>query len=169
MDNAMRWYVRQMDRISTWTGMLAMCLIFVLVGVLLLDAVTRNVLNIPLHWCIEFAQFTLVAYYFVGAPYSLKEDSHVRMDLIYSHLSERNKGRLDLLTDFCLLFFLVVLLIGSISSTLYAIETHQRNFSMWNPSMVPIKVLMVVAIVLMILQTLSTILKDLAQARGRTL
>ena len=29
-------------------------------------AVTRNLVNIPLHWCVEFAQFTLAAYFFLG-------------------------------------------------------------------------------------------------------
>lgn len=169
MGKMIRWYVFQVDRLSTWTGWLAMYLIFVLVGVLLLDAVTRNLVHIPLHWCVEFAQFTLVAYYFVGAPYSLKNDGHVRMDLLYSHLSDRNKARLDVFTDCCLMFFLVVLLIGAISSTRYAIETNQHNFSMWNPSMIPIKVVMVLAIGLMILQALSVFFKDLALARGEQL
>jgi TRAP-type mannitol/chloroaromatic compound transport system permease small subunit len=137
-----------------------------MMAVLLLDAVTRNVLNIPLHWCIEFAQFTLAAYYFAGGPYALKMDSHVRMDLIYDRLSVRGKARMDLITSGCLLFYLTVLLIGSISSTLYAIEYDQRNFSMWNPSMIPIKVIMVLAIVLMILQSVSMIFKDFAKLRG---
>jgi TRAP-type mannitol/chloroaromatic compound transport system permease small subunit len=146
MPRPIRLYVRYVDGLSWFIGILAMNLVFVMMAVLLLDAVTRNVLNIPLHWCIEFAQFTLAAYYFAGGPYALKMDSHVRMDLIYDWLSVRGKARMDLLTSGCLLFYLTVLLIGSISSTLYAIEYDQRNFSMWNPSMIPIKVIMVLAI-----------------------
>jgi TRAP-type mannitol/chloroaromatic compound transport system permease small subunit len=166
MPRPIRLYVRYVDGLSWFIGILAMNLVFVMMAVLLLDAVTRNVLNIPLHWCIEFAQFTLAAYYFAGGPYALKMDSHVRMDLIYDRLSHRGKARLDLLTSGCMLFYLTVLLIGSISSTLYAIEYDQRNFSMWNPSMIPIKVIMVLAIVLMILQSVSIIFKDFAKLRG---
>ncbi|MCB2009728.1 MAG: TRAP transporter small permease, partial [Geminicoccaceae bacterium] len=76
------------------------------------------------------------------------------------------KARLDLVTVFCLLFYLVVLFIGSISSLEYAIATNEKRFSMWNPSMIPIKVLMVACIFLMILQTVSLILKHLAVLRG---
>ncbi|WP_028241361.1 TRAP transporter small permease subunit [Stutzerimonas azotifigens] len=166
MGNLIRLYVHQMDQISRWVGLVAMNLVFVLIGVLLLSAIARNLIDIPLHWCIEFAQFTLAAYYFAGGAYSLNNDSHVRMDLIYSHLSDKAKARLDVLTDLCLMFFLTVLLIGSISSTRYAIETNQRNFSIWNPSMVPIKVIMVCAIVLMLMQALSIFFKDVAKARG---
>lgn len=166
MPAAMRFYVRIVDRASDYVGIVGMYLIFAMVGVLLLDAVTRNVVHIPLHWCVEFAQFTLAAYYFMGGAMSLKDDDHVRMDLIYSHLSTRGKAWMDLVTVWCLLFYLVVLLIGSISSLDYAIATNERRFSMWNPSMIPIKTLMVICISLMILQTISLVFKHIATIRG---
>jgi TRAP-type mannitol/chloroaromatic compound transport system permease small subunit len=166
MPAALRAYVRVVDRLSDYVGLVAMYLIVAMIGVLLLDAVTRNVLNIPLHWCIEAAQFTLAAYYFMGGAVTLKDDSHVRMDLIYSHLPERGKAIMDLITVWCLLFYLSVLLFGSISSLNYAIATNERRFSMWNPSMIPIKALMVACLVLMILQTVSLIFKYFAAVRG---
>lgn len=169
MPAAIRHYVRIVDRISDYVGYVAMMLIFVMVGVLLLDAVTRNVIHIPLHWCIEFAQFTLAAYYFMGGAVTLKNDSHVRMDLFYERLSERGKAKMDLATIGCLIFYLGVLLIGSISSLTYAIETGERRFSMWNPSMIPIKSLMVACIVLMLLQSVSIAFKHIATLRGAEL
>ena len=162
-------YVRVVDYLSTKAGRLAMYLIFVMIGVLLLDALTRNVIRIPLHWCIEMAQFTMAAYYIVGGPYSMQLDSHVRMDLLYSRFSKQNRARLDCFTALFLVIYLVVLLIGSISSTMYAIEYDQRKFSMWNPSLIPIKIIMVCGIALMLLQAVSTFFKDLARARGTEL
>jgi TRAP-type mannitol/chloroaromatic compound transport system permease small subunit len=88
------------------------------------------------------------------------------MDLIYSHLSERGRTIMDLITVGCLMFFLVVLLVGSISSLEYAIATNERRFSIWNPSMIPIKALMVGCLVLMILQTISLFFKHIAALRG---
>lgn len=159
-------YVRVVDRMSDYVGLVAMYLIFLMVGVLLLDAITRNVVHLPLHWCVEFVQFTLAAYYFMGGAMTLKDEDHVRMDLFYERLSERGKARLDAVTIFCLLFYLGVLLWGSVSSLIYAIETGERRFSMWNPSMIPIKALMVACIVLMILQTVSILFKTLATLRS---
>ena len=166
MPNAIRTYVRVIDRLSGYVGLVAMYLIFLMIGVLLLDAVTRNVIDIPLHWCIEFAQFTLAAYYFMGGAATLQNDSHVRMDLFYEGLSDKGKARMDVITIGCLIFYLVVLLIGSISSLEYAIDTGERRFSMWNPSMIPIKSLMVVCIALMLLQSISILFKNIAQLRG---
>lgn len=164
-----RRYVKVVDRVSDYVGHVAMFLIFLMVAVLLLDAVTRNVLHIPLHWCIEVAQFTLAAYYFMGGAMTLKNDDHVRMDLLYGSLSERGKAILDLITVGCLIFYLAVLLIGSISSLQYAIATGERRFSMWNPSMIPIKTLMVACLVLMILQSISLVFKHIGTLRGADL
>ena len=77
-----------------------------------------------------------------------------------------NPGKNRHLDEFFLVFYLVCLLVGSISSAIYAIEYDQRKFSQWNPSMVPIKIIMTLGIVLMLLQTISTLFKDIAKSRG---
>ena len=159
-------YVRWVDYFSTRFGRLAMYSIFLMIGVLLLGAITRNIINIPLSWTVEMAQFLMAGYYIVGGAYSMQLNDHVRMDLIYDNCSDRGKARIDSFTNFFLVFYLVCLLIGSISSTIYAIETGQRKFSMWNPSMIPIKIIMVGGIVLMLLQCISTWIKDIARWRG---
>jgi TRAP-type mannitol/chloroaromatic compound transport system permease small subunit len=159
-------YVKVIDYLSTKFGRMAMYLIFVMIATLLINAFTRNIINLPLSWCIEMAQFTMTAYYIVGGPYSMQLDSHVRMDLLYSMFSRKNQARLDTFTAIFLIIYLVCLLIGAISSTMYAIEYDQRKFSQWNPSMIPIKIIMVVGIFLMLLQAISTFFKDLAKSKG---
>ena len=162
-------YVKYVDYVSTKIGRLAMYLIFLMIGTLLLSSITRNILHIPLSWTVELAQFTLPAYYLLGGAYSMQLGDHVRMDLFYDRLSEINKARMDVVTSFCLLFYLVTLLYGSISSLEYAIEYDQRKFSQWNPSMIPIKIIMLFGIVLMLLQSVSMFFKDLAKAQGKTI
>ena len=169
MPPLIRAYVRIVDKMSDFVGYLAASLIFVMVATLLLDAVTRNVLNIPIHWAIEFTQFTLAAYFFMGGPITLKNNNHVRMDLWYANLSDRRRAKLDLFTVGCLIFYLMVMLIGSISSLQYAIETGERRFSMWNPSVIPIKALLTVCLVLMLLQSFSLVFKHIATLRGEHL
>jgi TRAP-type mannitol/chloroaromatic compound transport system permease small subunit len=169
MPHVIRAYVRVVDKMSDYVGYLAASLIFVMGATLLLDAVTRNVLNIPIHWAIEFTQFTLAAYFFMGGPITLKNNDHVRMDLWYANLSERTRAKLDLLTVGCLIFYLGVMLVGSISSLQYAIETNEKRFSIWNPSVIPIKALLTLCLVLMLLQSFSLMCKHIATLRGERL
>ena len=169
MPGIIRAYVRITDKISDLTGYLAASLIFVMGAVLIFDAITRNVLNIPVHWAIELTQFTLAAYYFMGGPMTLKNNEHVRMDLWYAHLSERGQAKMDLFTVGCLIFYLGVMLAGSISSLQYAIQTGERRFSIWNPSVIPIKALLTACLVLMLLQAFALIFKHIATLRGERL
>ena len=159
-------YVRWVDFVSEKFGLIAMYLIFVMIGVLLIDAVTRNVVNIPLHWCIEMAQFTLAAYYTLGAAHSVQMGDHVRMDLIYDRLSVRGKARMDVVTSVFILFYLGSLLIGAVSSTLYSLQYNQKLMSVWSPPVAPIKIIMVFGLSLFILQVISTLFKDWAKMRG---
>jgi TRAP-type mannitol/chloroaromatic compound transport system permease small subunit len=169
MPSVIERYVRWMDRISDWVGTFAMYLIYVMIAVLLLDVVTDKFLGMTQNWIIEFAQFTLAAFYFMGGAKTLKDNDHVRMDLIYANLTEKGKARVDVVTIFFLIFYLVVLLWGSISSLIYSWETDQRLPSLWAPSLVPIKALMVVCIVLMLMQSIALFFRHVATIRGVSL
>ena len=115
-----------------------MYLVFVMMFILILSFVTRNIVNIPLIWIIEMAQFVMTGYYLLGGGYSMLTDDHVRMDLIYSKFSDKTKALLDSFTSVFLIFYLVVLLIGSISSLTYTIDTNQRLFTAWAPYVWPV-------------------------------
>ena len=90
-------------------------------------------------------------------------DDHVRMDLIYSKLKDKTKALLDSLTSVFLIFYLVVLFYGSISSLTYTIETNQRLFTAWAPYVWPIKSIMTFGIGLMLLQSIAIFFKDIAK------
>jgi TRAP-type mannitol/chloroaromatic compound transport system permease small subunit len=159
-------YVKFIDSITSITGRITMYLVFVLMGILVLSFVTRNIINFPLMWIIEMAQFTMTAYYIMGGAYSMMDDQHVRMDLVYGNFSEKNKARMDLFTSVFLIFYLVTLLIGSYSSLVYTINTNQKLFTAWAPYVWPIKTIMSFGILLMLLQSFSMFFKDLAKVRG---
>ncbi|HSA81710.1 MAG TPA: TRAP transporter small permease subunit [Geminicoccaceae bacterium] len=150
-------------------GRFAMYLIFAMLGVLLLSSTSRTFFGVSHIWTVEMAQFVMAAYYLLGGGYSLQMDSHVRMDLLYSRWSARKQAAVDAVTAGLLIFYLVIILIGGISSTQYALEYEQKNYSSWAPPLAPIKIIMTIGIVLMLLQVIATFFKDLAKARGEPL
>ena len=114
MPKIIRYYVNTIDYISEKTGRVTMYLVFVMMFILILSFVTRNIINIPLIWIIEMAQFVMTAYYLLGGGYSMLTDDHVRMDLIYSKLKDRTKAILDSITSVFLVTYIIILLIVSI-------------------------------------------------------
>ena len=167
MPSIIKYYVNTIDYISLKTGRATMYLVFVMMFILILSFVTRNIINIPLIWIIEMAQFVMTGYYLLGGGYSMLTDDHVRMDLIYSKLKDKTKALLDSLTSVFLVFYLVVLLIGSISSLNYTIETNQRLFTAWAPYVWPIKSIMTFGILLMLLQSIAIFFKYVAKVLDR--
>ena len=167
MPSIIKYYVNTIDYISLKTGRATMYLVFVMMFILILSFVTRNIINIPLIWIIEMAQFVMTGYYLLGGGYSMLTDDHVRMDLIYSKLKDKTKALLDSLTSVFLIFYLMVLLIGSISSLTYTLETNQRLFTAWAPYVWPIKSIMTFGILLMLLQSIAIFFKDIAKVLDR--
>jgi TRAP-type C4-dicarboxylate transport system permease small subunit len=159
--------VRWVEAVGRVFGHLAMYLIFAMVGALVWSVIMRTGFNRPPLWTVEMAQFLLAAYYILGGPWTLQLDSHVRMDLLYSRWSPRGRAFADTITAVCLITYLVVMLVGGVSSSAYAIEYNQHAATAWRPAMAPIKVIMTFGIVLMILQAVAFFFRDLARIRGR--
>ena len=168
MPKAIKLFVRGVEAINRVVGRFAMYLIFAILGVLLYSSISKTFF-MPAAWTLESAQFLRVAYFLLGGAYSMQLDAHVRMDLFYSRWSPKTRALVDVLTIGFLIFYLVLLLYGGISSTQYALEYDETSYSAWSPPMAPIKIVMCIGIALMLLQAIATLFKDIAAARGETL
>ena len=168
MPEFIKQYVKFVDKINYRIGRVAMFIIFIMVGVMFYSAITKTFFR-PALWTYEFSQFLMVAYFLVGGAYSIQLKGHVRMDLIYGNWSERTKSRWDSVTSLIMIAYLVLLLYGSVDSTIYAISYGERSYSIWRPYMWPIKVIMTFGIFLMLLQAIAQFFKDISGAKGELL
>ena len=167
MPKPIRLYVRYIDAFNRRVGRLAMYILFPLGAVLLYATASRLALNQPVNWALELSQFMLSAYYLLGGAYAMQIGAHVRMDLFYDRLSARRRAITDAFTILFVIFYLVVLLLGGISSTEYAITYNQKNYTAWAPVLWPIKGIMTFGVFLVLLQAVSSLFKDIAAARGK--
>jgi len=168
MPEFIKQYVKFVDKINYRIGRVAMFIIFIMVGVMFYSAITKTFFR-PALWTYEFSQFLMVTYFLVGGAYSIQLKGHVRMDLIYGNWSERTKSRWDSVTSLIMIAYLVLLLYGSVDSTIYAISYGERSYSIWRPYMWPIKVIMTFGIFLMLLQAIAQFFKDISGAKGELL
>ncbi len=179
-------FARAVDRISNRIGLFVMYSIFILMGILLWSSFSKTFLT-PSLWTLEMAQFTMVTYYMLGGAYSILIGSNVRMDLFYGNWTLRRKAFIDCITVLFLVFYLCVLIYGALGSTAYSlgywgkapvefftglvtgseeIGRLERSSTAWRPYIWPIKLIMIVGLLLILLQALSELVKDLARALG---
>ena len=177
-----RWtiaFVRLVDRLNYRIGRFAMYLLFLLMAVLMWSTATKFY-GRPSLWTLEMAQFVMVAYYILGGPYSMQLGSHVRMDLFYAKWSIRQKAMTDAFTVFALLIYLGVMIWGAFDSLAYALQLKWPDGSLlpqlgrlerapgtWRPYMWPIKSILFLGFVLMFLQSLTYLIRDIAILRGK--
>ena len=167
MPKAIKNFVHAVESTNKFVGKFSMYLVFAMIGILLYEPITRNIFGISSIWAVEMAQFTMAAYYLLGGGYSMMLKGHVRMDLLYGRWSDKKKAKVDAITGLFLIFYMVFLLYGAYSSIEYAVQYGQKNRSAWAPYMAPIKIIMGTGVLLMLLQCIATLFKDIAKAWGR--
>ena len=183
------YFVRTVDAVNYRIGRVMMYGIFAMIAILLWSSFSKVAFD-PSLWTLEIAQFSLVAYYILGGPYSMQLRSDVRMDLFYASWSDKRKAQVDACTVVFLLLYLGVLLHGGLSSLAYSLghykgDTYsffiglvtgsetlgrfEQSPTAWRPYLWPIKLIMCFGIFLMLLQAISELIKDLAKIQGVTL
>ena len=120
MHSLARNFVRIVDRVNYRIGRVMMYGIFFMIGVLLWSSFSKT-FALPSLWTLEIAQFSLVAYYILGGPYSIQLGANVRMDLFYGEWSVRKKAWFDAFTVMVLIFYISVLLYGALDATAYSL------------------------------------------------
>lgn len=195
MPRAARAYIRIVDGFNGGLGKIMMWGVFGMAGILLWSSISKTFFH-PSLWTLEVAQFAMVAYYVLGGPYSIQLGANVRMDLFYADWSLKKKAWFDAFTVFLLLFYLGILLIGALNSTAYSLGYFgkdsltffkdlivafvtggtdaanevmgyiERSPTAWRPYLWPVKFIMVFGFILMLLQSVSELLKDIARIRG---
>lgn len=168
MPKPIRIFVRTVNTINRYIGLVVMYGVFAMIGVLLYSSIVKTFFIPPL-WTLETTQFMMVAYFLLGGAYSMQIGAHVRMDLLYGHWSARTKAIVDSFTILFLIFYLIMLLYGGISSTEYALQYGETSYSAWAPYMAPIKIIMAFGIFMMLLQAIATLFENIAEALGKPL
>ena len=147
-------------RIADWCVLLA-CLISA--G----NALVRYGFSFSSNAWLEIQWYLFAAMFMLGAPYTLKRNEHVRVDVIYGNLSPRLKFWVDLLGG--ILFLMPpVLIIGWMSWPLFydswqsgEVSSNAGGLIRW-----PVKLLLPLGFGLLALQGFSEIIKRIAALRG---
>jgi TRAP-type mannitol/chloroaromatic compound transport system permease small subunit len=156
------------DRINQLLGKAAGIMILLSCIVSAVNALLRYGLDISNNWPLELQWYLFSAAVMLGAAYTLKRNEHVRVDLIYSQLSERGRIWIDL---FGLILFLMpaCILFAWLSWTTlfypsWVVNEHSMNSG--GLARYPIKFVVPLGFFMLSLQGISEIIKRISALTG---
>ena len=63
------------------------------------DVLLRYSLNCPIHWMLEITEYIMLYIPFLGAALVLKEEGHIRVDLLINRFSPKKKNWINIITS----------------------------------------------------------------------
>jgi TRAP-type mannitol/chloroaromatic compound transport system permease small subunit len=157
------------DAISGWTGQFVACWSIIAVFVYYYEVMARYVFNSPTNWAHESMFLMFGMQYLLSGAFAYREDSHVRVDVIYVMLSDRAKAILDVVTSVFFFIFAATLLWTGWIFARDSIGVWEVSFTEWAIQYWPVKLSIALGAVLILLQGFAKLIKDvtlLAWARG---
>jgi TRAP-type mannitol/chloroaromatic compound transport system permease small subunit len=158
-------YCDCIDRFNSWMGRLWALSIFGVVLAVLYEVIARGAFGNATQWSNETTIYLSAVAYLIGGGYALAHRRHVRIDLIYDMLSPRTRANLDLFTFIFFLIYIGALLWVGSTSALDSFRQGETTGTPWNPLIWPVKFAIPLAALLMLLQGVANLLRDLGVAR----
>lgn len=158
---------RAIDWVNTQFAVIATWLVLIACVVSAGNAFSRYLFSESSNGWLEAQWYMFAAIVLLGAPYTLRMNEHVRVDLIYGSASERTRTWIDILGG---LFFLIPICAIMIYFTwpwfVQAWRIHEVSPNAGGLVRWPVKLLLPVGFGLLILQAISEIIKRTAALLG---
>ena len=131
------------------------------------NAMSRYAFDLSSNAWLEIQWYLFAAIVMLGASYTLKMNEHVRVDIIYTHLSERGKEWLDLIgTAVFLVPSMLTIAWYSMPFFLQSWQVQEISGNAGGLLRWPVKILVPLGFTLVALQGISEIIKRAASLRG---
>lgn len=141
------------------SGYFQAAMIFLLMVMLLLEVLTRYVLNAPLSISEELGGYMLVAITFIGLAYTWKEKGHVRVVLLVSRLPEKIKQWLRLATLLIAVAFCFPLIKACYDLLQDSLLFEARSGSWLRTPLVYPQTILIIGAILLLLQLIAEVIK----------
>src|SRR5690606_4391892 len=145
------------DGISWIASRLADISVVILVTSMVYEVVARYVFDAPTDWAFDIAYMCSGALFLLGVSWALKEDAHIRIDILRNKMSPRVAGMVEGVTYLIVLApFFAVLSCIAVGRTFKAWQTGEVEMvSPWAPHMWPFYLTFAIGLVALTLQLIA--------------
>jgi TRAP-type mannitol/chloroaromatic compound transport system permease small subunit len=158
---------RLIDRINEFIGKSVSWLILIAIFVSAVNATVRKVFSISSNAWLELQWYLYGAAFLMAAAYTLKQNEHIRIDIVYGIWSRRTQHWIDLIGHVFFLMPFVILMVWmfgpyvALSIRQGEISTNAGGLVIW-----PAKALLLIGFTQLFFQGISEIIKKIAIMRG---
>ncbi len=145
------------DTTNKLVSKLVVLLIFLLSILLGIAVFYRYALNDSIYWSNEVARYILVYIVFLGSTMAHKHKTHIRIDIIFSYISAKNKKYLEIAIAVSFIFFWLLIIAGSVK--LLPLFMMQTTATLQIPYAIPFMALPISAFI-WVLYSIDDLLKE---------
>ena len=153
--------LKMIDAVNSGIGYILSYFLFLFFGLLLMEVFLRYFFNSPTVWANELSQMLFGTYAVLGGGYILLTGGHVNVDIFCSRLSKKKKAVLDIVSSALFFLFCGMLLVYGGSLAWDSLSRFEHSQSAWNPPIYPAKLAIPLAAVLLILQGIAKLIRDI--------
>ena len=157
----MQGVLRAIDNMNEWAGRVVAWFLIPMVFITVFEVVMRYVFNMPTWWAWDLNRQLQGAVVVLGIGYALLHDSHVRVDVLVSRISQKKRLLVEVIAYPVIIAFLVLLIYRLIPYAWLSVKVLEDYTSAWNPPIYPLKVLMLLGFVALTLQAVVIWIRDL--------
>lgn len=158
---------RIVDTVNEFVGRSVSWLILVSILVSAGNAVIRKAFNISSNAWLELQWYLFGAAFMLAAAYTLKQNEHIRIDVVYGMFPRRVQHWIDLLGHiFFLMPFTALMVYFFVPYTLFSFRSGEMSTNAGGLIVWPAKAILLVGFGLLAIQGLSEIVKKIAVMRG---
>ncbi len=161
------WFTDAVDALNGRIGNFVCYWSIIAVFVYYYEVLARYVFNSPTNWAHEGMFLLFGMQYLVAGAFTLREDGHVRVDVLYSRLPKRARAVVDILTSVFFFLFCGTLLWTGWVFTMDSIEVWEVSFTEWAIQYWPVKSTMAIGALLILLQGFAKLTKDILILTGK--
>jgi TRAP-type mannitol/chloroaromatic compound transport system permease small subunit len=158
---------RTIDRINELIGRYVAWLIFLAVIVSAGNAIIRKTFNMSSNSWLELQWYLFGGAFMLAAAYTLQQNEHIRIDIVYGAFSRRVQHWIDLFGHVVFLMpFVILMIFYFIPYVRLSYNSGEVSSSAGGLILWPAKLVLLIGFVLLAIQGTSEIIKKIAVIRG---
>jgi TRAP-type mannitol/chloroaromatic compound transport system permease small subunit len=158
---------RAIEAVSRWSGTFVAYWSAIAVFFYYYEVIARYVFNSPTNWVHESMFLMFGMQYLISGAYAYLDESHVRVDVIYERFSARGRAVIDVVTSVFFFIFTGTLLVTGALFAWDSISVWEVSFTEWAIQYWPVKLAIPLGALLILLQGLARLVRDIAYLSRR--